>query len=62
LDKKTEIKSDYSFISIGSELAIELSDFSKGKGQRREDTINAIVRYCAVKTNLLTRHFKKEST
>jgi hypothetical protein len=39
LDKKTEIKSDYSFISEGSKLTIELLDFLKGTGRdpRRYD-------------------------
>jgi len=39
IDKKTEIKSDYSFISEGSKLTVELSDFLKGTGRdpRRYD-------------------------
>lgn len=32
-DKKVEIKSDYSFISEGSKLTVELSDFLKGTGR-----------------------------
>ena len=32
-DKKVEIKSDYSFISEGSKLTIELSAFLKGTGR-----------------------------
>jgi transposase len=38
-DKKIEIKSDYSFISEGSKLTAELSDFLKGTGRdpRRYD-------------------------
>jgi transposase len=31
-DKKVEIKSDYSFISEGSKLTVELSDFLKDTG------------------------------
>lgn len=39
LDKKIVIKSDYSFISEGSKLTLELSDFLKdtGRDQRRYD-------------------------
>jgi hypothetical protein len=39
LDKSIEVKSDYSFISEGSKLTIELSDFLKGTGRdpRRYD-------------------------
>ena len=38
-DKSIEIKSDYSFITEGSKLTIELSDFLKGTGRdpRRYD-------------------------
>ena len=38
-DKKVEIKSDYSFISEGSKLTKEISDFLKGTGRdpRRYD-------------------------
>lgn len=38
-DKSQEIKSDYSFISEGSKLTVELSDFLKGTGRdpRRYD-------------------------
>jgi len=38
-DKSHEIKSDYSFISEGSKLTVELSDFLKGTGRdpRRYD-------------------------
>lgn len=38
-DKNTEIKSDYSFISEGSKLTKEISDFLKGTGRdpRRYD-------------------------
>jgi hypothetical protein len=32
-DKKVEVKSDYSFISEGSKLTVELSDFLKGTGR-----------------------------
>ena len=32
-DKKVEIKSDYSFISEGSKLTTEISDFLKGTGR-----------------------------
>jgi hypothetical protein len=35
VDKKVEIKSDYSFISEGSKLTAELSDFLKGTGRNR---------------------------
>lgn len=39
IDKSIEIKSDYSFITEGSKLTIELSDFLKGTGRdpRRYD-------------------------
>ena len=39
LDKTIEIKSDYSFVSEGSKLTVELSDFLKGTGRdpRRYD-------------------------
>ena len=39
LDKSIEVKSDYFFISEGSKLTIELSDFLKGTGRdpRRYD-------------------------
>lgn len=33
IDKSIEIKNDYSFISEGSKLTIELSDFLKGTGR-----------------------------
>lgn len=55
IDKSVEIKSDYSFITEGSKLTIELLQV-----ETREDTISNIASYYCLKPNLLHRHYKKK--